>query len=318
MNLGKTMTTMRHAASQSQYQNGSSTRDKPVANRIEGRATVFSRLPGALARAALVVLLIAIPTAMLSTATADTGAFVSLVAIFAALFTLVEYTAASPSIVEFRSAPPFNRLRFGALFLTVVLLTIIAQGSEATSSISQLLQALGQRVASSIDIPYSPVRLMLLMMPQDTDPAVVDSLRVSSGISYLISLLSIVCFIILLRMRRWPKRNGTFNVWVNLPTFDPTAGGDVVDRLNRDSQVNIILGFLLPFVIPAFLKFTQVVIGPIVLDDPQTMIWMVTAWAFLPASLLMRGVALSRVAQLIYTQRKRAYEQAIADGMLPA
>jgi len=125
MNLGKTMTTMRHAASQSQYQNGSSTRDKPVANRIEGRATVFSRLPGALARAALVVLLIAIPTAMLSTATADTGAFVSLVAIFAALFTLVEYTAASPSIVEFRSAPPFNRLRFGALFLTVVLLDAV-------------------------------------------------------------------------------------------------------------------------------------------------------------------------------------------------
>ena len=312
------MTTMRQAAPQSRHHTGTSTRDKPVAGRNEGSNAVFSRLPRALARAALVVLLIAMPSAMLATTTADSGVFVALIAIFAALFTLVEYTAASPSIVEFRSAPPFNRLRFGALFLTVFLLSVIAQGTDATSSISQLLQAIGQRVALSIDIPYSPVRLMLLMMPADTDPAVLDSLRVGAGISYLISLLSIVAFVILLRMRRWPKRNGTFNVWVNLPTFDPTAGGDVVDRLNRDSQVNIILGFLLPFVIPAFLKFTQVAIGPIVLDDPQTMIWMVTAWAFLPASLLMRGVALSRVAQLIYKQRKRAYEKAVADGMLPA
>lgn len=312
------MAIMRQAAPQSQHRNGSSTRGKPAADRIEGSRAVFSRLPGAFARAALVVLLIIMPSAMLSTATLDSGVFVSLVAIFAALFTLVEYMAASPSIVEFRSAPPFNRLRFGALFLTVLLLSIMVQGSEATSSLSQFLQVVGQRVASSIDIPYSPVRLMLLMMPEGTDPVVVDNLRIGAGISYLISLLSIVSFVILLRMRRWPKRNGTFNVWVNLPTFDPTAGGDVVDRLNRDSQFNIILGFLLPFLIPAFLKFTQVVIGPIVLDDPQTMIWMVTAWAFLPASLLMRGVALSRVAQLIYKQRKRAYEQAVADGMLPA
>lgn len=294
------------------------TRQGIASDRNEGSKAVFSRLPGALARAALVVLLIVIPSTMLPSAGLDSGMFVSLVAIFAALFTLVEYTATSPSIVEFRSAPPFNRLRFGALFLTVLILSTIAQGSEGTSSLTMLLQVVGERVANSIDIPYSPVRLLLLMMPDDTSPAVIDNLRIGAGLSYLISLLSIVCFVILLRLRRWPKRNGTFNVWVNLPTFDPTAGGDVVERLNRDSQVNIILGFLLPFVVPAFLKITQVAIGPIVLDNPQTMIWMVTAWAFLPASLLMRGVALSRVAQLIYKQRKRAYEKAIADGMLPA
>ena len=27
---------------------------------------------------------------------------------------------------------------------------------------------------------------------------------------------------------------GSFNVWINLPTFDPTTGGDVVERLERD------------------------------------------------------------------------------------
>jgi ABC-type microcin C transport system permease subunit YejE len=41
-----------------------------------------------------------------------------------------------------------------------------------------------------------------------------------------------------------------FNVWINLPTFDPNGGGDVVRRLVRDGRVNIILGFALPFVMP--------------------------------------------------------------------
>jgi hypothetical protein len=89
-----------------------------------------------------------------------------------------------------------------------------------------------------------------------------------------------------------------------MPTFDPTAGGDVVQRLSRDSQINLILGFLLPFLIPAAVKLASDVFDPISLSDPHTLIWTVTAWAFLPASLVMRGLALARVAQMIDAQRK--------------
>ena len=62
----------------------------------------------------------------------------------------------------------------------------------------------------------------------------------------------------------------------------------------------------------------ELTFGPFVLRDTHTTIWLVTAWAFLPASLLMRGVALNRVAGLIYKKRKRAYKKAVAEGMLPA
>jgi hypothetical protein len=90
-----------------------------------------------------------------------------------------------------------------------------------------------------------------------------------------------------------------------------------VKRLNRDSQINLILGFLLPFVFPALGKAVSLLFTPIVVNDPQTLIWMVAAWAFLPASLLMRGIALSRVAQMIHVQRKREYARAAAEGLLP-
>jgi hypothetical protein len=301
-----------------QGQNGTMARQSTATGRYEGENAVISRLPSALARAIFVVLLIVMPSLLLPMSGGDTSLTVTMIAFFAAVFTLVEYLAASPSVVEFRSAPPFNRVRFIALFVTVFLLSLMMSAPDSTDTFTRLFQVIGERVGASIDFPYSPVRLFLLMMPADTSIETLEAMRSAAGLSYLISLTSLAVFVILLRMRRWPKRYGSFNVWVNLPRFDPTAGGDVVDRLNRDSSVNLILGFLLPFMIPAITKLVFLFGGNLSLDDPQTLIWAVTAWAFLPASLLMRGVALSRVAQLIYIQRKKAYAKAVADGALPA
>jgi hypothetical protein len=44
------------------------------------------------------------------------------------------------------------------------------------------------------------------------------------------------------------------------------------------------------------------------LDNPHTMIWTVAAWAFLPASLFMRGIAMHRIATLIAVKRAREAE----------
>ena len=279
--------------------------------------TAFSTFPAAGLRAVCVVTLIALPSLLLPAQSHDGAQIVALVAIFAAIFTIVEYSVASPSFIEFRSAPPFNRLRFIALFATVLALSLIVRGYEAPSTLTRLMQLLGERVGGSLDFPFSPVRLMVLMMPAGTDAHVLDMISISAGLAYLVSLLSIVAFGVLLRFHHWPKRSGAFNVWVNLPMFDPTTGGDVVDRLNRDCQVNLILGFLLPFVFPAVGKLVSLFVTPITVNDPQTLIWMVAAWAFLPASLLMRGIALSRVAQMIHMQRKREYARAAAEGLLP-
>lgn len=114
-------------------------------------------------------------------------------------------------------------------------------------------------------------------------------------------------FLILVRAMNWPARKGAFNVWVNLPLFDPTAGGDVIYRLQRDARINIALGFLLPFLIPAVVKAAADLIDPITLQNPQTQIWTVAAWAFLPASIIMRGIAMGKIADMIEEKRRRAY-----------
>ncbi len=274
---------------------------------------MIARLYGAAIRGLMMALMIALPALIVPGISIDSSQATVLIALLAAFLTFVEYNSASPSIVEFRDAAPFNRLRFIALFLTVLMLSLICKGKIDPTLTTNALTSVGTIVGNSIDFPYSPVRLVVLMLPAGSDLEVVQSVRTAAGLSYLISLTAMAAFLVLVRILGWPSRKGAFNVWVNLPLFDPTTGGDVLQRLNRDARINIVLGFLLPFAIPAMVKLAADLINPISLENPQTLIWTMSAWAFLPASMIMRGIALQRIAEMIRDQRKRAYATADSD-----
>lgn len=280
---------------------------------------MISRLAGALLRAFLVVLLIATPSLLLPGVTSDVTQIVALVSIFAAALTIFEYASTYPGLVEFRNAPPFNRLRFISLFATVFLVSIVVRGEADPSAFTQTVTRIGTGIGEAIDFPYSPVRQIVLLTSGNTTFEQIERVRTSAGISYLISMLSVLIFYFFIRVRRWPTRTGPFNVWINLPTFDPTAGGDVVERLERDARFNIALGFLLPFLVPAVLKAASSLFGAVSLENPQTLIWTVTAWAFLPASLFLRGIAMQRIATMIEDKRRAAIVVAEDEGeLLPA
>lgn len=266
---------------------------------------MFLRLTGALLRAVLMGALVATPALMLAGSRDDSGQMVVFMAILAGVLTFLEYRAAWPVVVEFRDAPPFNRIRFVALFVTVAALALIFRGEAEPSTLTRLLGFIGAQVAGWADFPYSPVRLLTLTLADLVDPATAERVRIAAGLSYLISLAMLLTLALVMWRSHWPLRREGFNVWVNLPVFDPAAGGDLVRRLDRDAQVNLILGFLLPFVIPAVVSLAAGLVDFARLTSPQAVIWVVAAWAFLPASLLMRGMALMRLGQLVAAQRAR-------------
>jgi hypothetical protein len=279
---------------------------------------VIARITGAAARGTLVALLLATPALLLPNIAKDSSQVVMLMAMLAGLLTFAEYNSKSPSIVEFRDAAPFNRLRFVALFTTVFMLSLITKGKTDPTAVTNALTSIGLIVGNAIDFPYSPVRLVVLMLPNTSENDIVSAVRTSAGLSYLISLIAMTAFLILVRVLNWPSRKGAFNVWINLPLFDPTAGGDVLVRLRRDARFNIAFGFLLPFFIPAVVKMAADLIHPIRLENPQTLIWTMSAWAFLPASMIMRGIAMGKIADMI-EEKRRTYANAVKDGgMLPA
>ena len=145
------------------------------------------------------------------------------------------------------------------------------------------------------------------MLPSDAPAPLVELVRIAAGFAIMIALVTIASFAYAVKWRGWPTGNGAFNVWTNLPLFDPTKGGDVVARLQRDGRLNISIGILLPFLIPAVIKLLTNFVTPISLNNPQTLIWTMSAWAFLPASMIMRGAAMLRIAGLIEEKRRRAY-----------
>lgn len=267
---------------------------------------------GAAMRAVLVWVLIATPSLLLPGSGTHENHLTVLFAVLAAFFVFVEYYSDYPSIIEFRFAAPYNRLRFLTVFAIVILLSLAFKGSADATGVSAFVARLADDLGYAFDLPFSPVRLVVLMLPEDASQDMVYAVRSAAALSYALSLTGLLVFCLLIRFANWPTRAGAFNVWVNLPLFDPTGGGDVLARLKRDAAINVILGFLLPFAIPAVVKMATDLVSTLNISDPQMMIWTMTAWAFLPTSLIMRGIAMGRIAEMIEVKRKRAYAQAQA------
>ncbi|PVA10884.1 hypothetical protein DC366_08135 [Pelagivirga sediminicola] len=240
----------------------------------------------------------------------DSSQIVILLAFVAGLLVFVEYNAASPSILEFRFAAPYNRIKFSGVAISVVMLSVIARNVSDPSSLAVLLADVGAAMRSILDFPYSPVRLVILLTPPNSAPAIAEFVGIAAALCYGISLLMVAIFVLIVRVLGWPVRRGAFNVWMNLPLFDPTGGGDVVQKLNREAGINISLGFVLPFLTPVLVSVLSWLFETGAVLDAKTLIWIICAWAFLPAGLVMRGVAMHRVAELIIAKRRRVYAKA--------
>lgn len=267
----------------------------------------LSRALGAAFRAAAMALIVAVPQLVLGGEGEGTRQIWALFALLAAAFTAVEYASSTPSLVEFRDAPPYNRLRAMALLASVLATSLVLRAGEGDGTFQILLRLLAERMGEGLDLPYMPVHLVVLALPDSLDPDRAVAIRSAAAAAWVVSLAMAMTFVLILRLRGWPTTR-RFNVWVNLPQFDPTAGGDVVERLQSEANVNLSLGFLLPFLVPVAAGFLSSSLENSAFAQPTALAWLVTAWAFLPASLLMRGVALHRVAGMILAQRQRAYD----------
>lgn len=277
-------------------------RTESDAAEAEGRH-VFTRITGATLRAVLAGLLIAMPTLLLAPWIPEHGQIVAIIGLVIGAITFSEYYVQFPSMIEFRYAPPYNRLRFGALVVNVGLLCLLVRADFEATPLSDMVMAVGLLIGEIIDFSFSPVRLVGVMLPPDATLAQVEMLRAAAGISYLCSLIMVAVFAIFMRLYNWPASQGTFNVWINLPNFDATAGADVVRQILRDSRINVLLGLSLPFVTPLFAMFGAAIFDPYMMAKPQGMIWTVAIWAFIPASLMMRGIALARIADMLSRRR---------------
>jgi len=268
---------------------------------------VISRLLGAVVRAFLVASLIAMPSLLLPGVEPDGRDISMMFALVGAVLVLFEYGSTHPGLVEFRFAPPFNRIRFISLFLTVLMISMMFRGQNGGGETTRTVFEIGILIGKAMDFPFSPATILTNLLTNGVASEQADMIHAAAGIAYLVSLLSLAIFVIVIRVVSWPLGNGSFNIWVNLPTFDPASGFDVEQRLTRDARVNIIFGFTLPFLMPLVARVSAGYYDFSALNSSQTLIWTVAVWAFLPASLFMRGIAMARIARLIRRKRDQLH-----------
>lgn len=275
---------------------------------------MIAQLAGAVVRAFIVVIVIATPALLIPGISQEGAQVVTLLGLVLAVFVGMEYAATYPGLIEFRDAPPFNRVRILSLFVTLFLLSLAAKAEPGTSSLALLVNALGLAIANLLDFQVSPIRVIAEHLPPGLHPFETAMIQAMAGIALLVTVVAMAVFTLLIRLHQWPNRGSAFNVWINLPTFDPSTGGDVVKRLRRDARVNLVLGISTPFIIPVVGVLAANHMNVAVLTSPHTIVWGLTLWMFIPLSLFMRGLAMGRIAEMIALRRARLVASLDADA----
>ncbi len=261
---------------------------------------------GAAARAGLVALVVMVPALIVPSTPPESAQVLLLLALFAGVVVLAEYASAYPALIEFRFAAPFNRTRFALLALTVTALSLLLRGAGgADDGLAGAISGVAALCGQLLDQPFSPVRQLLAFLPETLSARDLTLIRDGAAISLLMAATTVAGFVTAIRLQVWPMGQGPFNVWINLPTFEPTAGNDVVLRLQRQARVNVALGLMMPFLLPGVMMASALMIRPLDLATPVSFVWGIALWAFIPAALIMRGVAMARVARMIRANRRR-------------
>lgn len=268
----------------------------------------MSDLAQCLLRGMCIALLVLCPALILPDISQDVALGVTLLALLAAVVVVTEYSAAYPGLIEFRDAKPYNRFRFILIAIMVITTTLVQRDLLLDAESLNFLTAIAASFGKIMDFPVSPVRYLVLSLPSGLPENHLSNVQVAAALAYLMAIAGVVAFASATFFGYWPRGSSTFNVWVNLPNFDPTKGVDVVRRLERDAQVNILLGIILPFSLPVLLHISTLLVQPLTLETPLALVWGVTLWAFIPVNLIMRGLAMYRIAQLVRAQRRRIAE----------
>jgi hypothetical protein len=90
-----------------------------------------------------------------------------------------------------------------------------------------------------------------------------------------------------------------FNLWLNMPNFEPREVGSTERRLNLDGLASLLLAPVALFGMPFALPLASRTLGNGLLVDPHSIVWAVTLWGFVPAGLIIRGVAILKIARIL-------------------
>lgn len=259
---------------------------------------MLTRLAGASVRAALVAAMIVLPAIVLPEISPNAADLAIISAAIAAAFVVFEYGFTTPSLIEFRFAAPYNRIRFALLGILLTGVAFAFRGPVEQTATTIAVSSFATTSAGIWEFTGSPlVFFNALTRELETDGRLL--LSNAAALSLSLTVLALIVFSTIIWMFHWPLRTKNFNIWINMPNFDSNIGVETQQTLRRSALISMTIGFSLPFLIPqAALTFLGP-LQPINSTNSLLLLWMIAIWCFVPAASVLRSVALYKVANLI-------------------
>ncbi|SDX96374.1 hypothetical protein SAMN05444336_11530 [Albimonas donghaensis] len=256
------------------------------------------RLQGAAARALAVLVCFSAPAVAMSFRGAEgegaDGVVASLVpAAAAALFVLLEYGARTPSMIDFRFAPPVNRLRFALICAVLGTVTLC----EATSGPGGPAAPFAN-LASWLDFRFSPARMAAESLARPAARGPDPSALAAASAALVASAAATLAALGVILSGRWPRDPERFNPWTNMPTFEPATEGEASARLRRLGAQVVVTALALPIALLVVGRAATTMVDADAFLSPLALTWSATIWAATPGMLVVRGAAILRLARL--------------------
>lgn len=239
-----------------------------------------------------------IPSLMLPDVSNNSAELAILSAAIAAAFVILEYGFKSPSLVEFRFAAPYNRFRFGILVGLLGALTIVFRHPIHITGSSIVVSDAAAMAFQLWDFPGSPIG-SFLMLAGNLDPEGQVLVATAAAVALSVTFFALVVFAFVMLAFSWPLTKDTFNLWINMPTFDQLLGDETQRNLRQSALVSLVVGLTLPYLAPQAALAFMGPLEPVTTGNSLFLIWMISIWCFVPAVSVLRAVALYKVAHLL-------------------
>jgi hypothetical protein len=242
--------------------------------------------------------MIVLPAIVLPEISPNAADLAILTAAIAAAFVVFEYGFTTPSLIEFRFAAPYNRIRFALLAILLTGIAFAFRGTVEQTATTIAVSSFAVTSANIWEFSGSPL-VFFNALTKELDTAGRLLLSNAAALSLSLTVLALIVFSTVIWMFHWPIRARHFNLWINMPNFEGNIGEETQQTLRRSALLSMVIGFCLPFLIPQAALAFMGPLQPINAANSLLLLWMIAIWCFVPAASILRAVALYKVANLI-------------------
>lgn len=256
---------------------------------------MFLRLTGATVRAVCVACLIMLPAFLLSGISQSSMEFTRILATIASVFVIYEYGFPSPSLIEFRSAAPYNRIRFFLLVVLVLVPTFMVGYAVSGVEMTGFIPAIANNGLAILDFTYSPFMGVAKTL-SGGDVILESAFAQAIAFNTVIMLACITAFCVAVYMNLWRFGGTGFNMWQNMPTYKSYEDKSLEERLMNSAFSSLVIACLIPLLGPKIAGIIMTYFAEGGQLAPVIAIWSIAFWTFLQGVFFMRAAALAKIA----------------------